>query len=325
MKAIVYKKYGPPDVLEIKDIKKPTPKENEVLVKVHATSVNAADWHFLRADPFVTRFDSGILKPKHTILGADISGQVEAIGKNITHYKPGDDVFGDISECGWGGFAEYVCTSEDALVSIPEDISFEKAASVPMAAVTALQGLQKNGQIRSGQKVLINGATGGVGSFAVQIAKSFGTEVTAVCSTDKMDLVKSLGADHVIDYTRENFTQNSIKYDLIYAANGYHSIFDYKRSLNSGGKYVMSGGSGRQMFQAMIYGPMLSAIGNKKLGGFVAEPCQSDLDYIKNLLETRQIKPVIDRQYPLNKIADAFRYFEEGHARGKIVITVIQR
>src|SRR5215211_5843731 len=223
MKAIVYAEYGSPDVLHLKEVVKPTAKDNEVLVRVYAVSANAADLHLLRADPFLIRLSSGLLKPKNEILGSDIAGQVEVVGKNVTQFKPGDEVFGDISAGGWGGFAEYVCAPEDALVLKPANLSFEEAAAVPMAAVTALQGLRTKGQIQPGQKVLINGASGGVGMFAVQIAKAFEAEVTAVCSTRNLDIVRSIGADHVIDYTQEDVTQNGHHYDLILAANGNRS------------------------------------------------------------------------------------------------------
>ena len=238
MKAIVYTEYGSPDVLHLKDVEKPVPADDEVLVKVHAVSVNAADLHLLRADPFLIRLSSGFLKPKHTILGSDIAGRVEAVGSNVTQFKPGDEVFGDISACGWGGFAEYVCVRENALVLKPTNLSFEQAAAVPMAAVTALQGIRHAGQIRPGQKALINGASGGVGTFAVQLAKSFGAEVTAVCSTRNLETARSIGADHVIDYTKEDFATNGQQYDLILAANGDRSISDYKRALSPKGVYV---------------------------------------------------------------------------------------
>lgn len=322
MKAIVYTKYGSPDVLQLKDIEKPVPADDEVLINVQAASVNAADWHLLRADPFLVRFMSGLLKPKNTILGADIAGRVEAVGKNVKQFKPGDEVFGDISACGWGGFAEYVCTCEDALVLKPTNISFEEAAAVPMAAVTALQGLRDKGQIQPGQKVLINGASGGVGTFAVQIAKSFGAEVTAVCSTGKMEMVRSIGADHVIDYTHEDFTQNGQSYDLILAANGYHPLSAYQRALSPQGIYVMTGGSGAQMFQAIFLGPWISMTGSKKMGNLLQRPNQKDLIFMQEILEAGKVVPVIDRCYPLSEVAEAIRYLEAGHARGKIVITM---
>ena len=322
MKAIVYTEYGSPDVLHLKEVVKPTPKDNEVLVKVHAVSANAADVHLLRADPFLIRLSSGLLKPKNTILGSDVAGRVEAVGGNVKQFKPGDEVFGDISGCGWGGFAEYVCAREDALVLKPANISFEEAAAVPMAAVTALQGLRNKGQIQPGQKVLINGASGGVGMFAVQIAKSFGAEVTAVCSTRNLDIVRSIGADHVIDYTREDFTQNGQRYDLILAANGHHSISDYRRALSPMGIYVVTGGTMAQLSEVMLKGPWISMTGSQKMGNLLAKPNKQDLAFIKELLEAGKVKPVIDRCYPLGEVPEAIRYLEEGHAQGKVVITV---
>jgi len=266
MKAIVYTKYGSPDVLQLKEVENPSPKDDEVLIKIHAASVNAADLHLLRADPFLVRLmGGGLLKPKNKILGADIAGQVEAVGRNVKQFKPGDEVFGDISGCGWGGFAEYVCAGENGLALKPANISFEESAAVPLAAVTALQGLRDKGQIQPGQKVLINGASGGVGTFAVQIAESFGAEITAVCSTRKLDMMRSIGADHVIDYTQEDFTQNGQRYDLIIAANGYHPISAYKRALGPKGIYVMTGGSTAQIFQALLLGPWMSMTGSKKM------------------------------------------------------------
>lgn len=325
MKAIVYTKYGPPDVLHLKEVAKPTPKDDEVLVKIHAASVNAADWHLLTADIFLVRLmGMGLFKPKNTILGADIAGRVEAVGRNVKQFQPGNEVFGDISECGWGGFAEYVCAREGALVLKPANLTFEEAAAVPLAAITALQGLRDNGQIQPGQKVLINGASGGVGTFAVQLAKSFGAEVTAVCSTGKLDMVRSLGADHVIDYTQEDFTQNGKQYDLILAANGYHPLSAYKRALSPQGIYVMAGGSMAQMFQALLLGAWMSERGGKKLGALTAKANQKDLLIIKELLEEGQVVPVIDRCYPLRDTAEALRYLGQGHARGKVVITMGQ-
>lgn len=323
MKAIVYTEYGPPDVLQLKEVEKPTPKDNEVLIKVHAASANAADWHIMRGEPFLVRLMvGGLLKPKIKILGADIAGQVEAVGRNVKQFQPGDEVFGDISDCGWGGFAEYVCVSEDALVLKPASTTFEEAAAVPLAAVTALQGLRDKGQIQPGQKVLINGASGGVGTFAVQIAKSFGAEVTGVCSTRKLDMVRSIGADQVIDYTQEDFTKSGQRYDLILAANGYHPILDYKRALSPEGIYVCTGGSMAQIFQSMLLGPWMSMIGSKKMGNLAAKSNKKDLAFMKELLEAGKVVPVIDRRYPLSEVAEALRYLEEGHAQGKVVITV---
>lgn len=322
MKAIVYKEYGSPDVLEMEDVEKPTPKDDEVLVKVYASSANSGDLHLLRADPFLTRLYSGLLKPKYNILGADIAGQIEAVGKNVGQFKPGDEVFGDISACSWGGFAEYVCARADALVLKPANISFEQAAAAPMAAVTALQGLRTKGQIQPKQKVVINGASGGVGTFAVQIAKFYGAEVTAVCSTRNLNLARSIGADHVIDYTQEDFTQNGHRYDLIIAANGYHSISQYRRVLTPRGTYVMTGGSGAQLSEAMLQGRWISMTGSQKMSNLLAKPNIADLAFIRELLESGKVVPVIDRRYPLSGVPDALRYLEEGHAQGKVVITV---
>ncbi|HEX5840423.1 MAG TPA: NAD(P)-dependent alcohol dehydrogenase [Anaerolineales bacterium] len=323
MKAIVYTEYGTADVLRLEEIAKPTPKDDEVLVKVYAVSANAADIHLLRADPFLIRLSSGLLKPKNQILGSDIAGRVEAVGRNIKEFKPGDAVFGDISVDGWGGFAEYVCVHENALVLKPANISFEEAAAVPMAAVTALQGFHYAGQVQPGQKVLINGASGGVGTFAVQLAKAFGAEVTAVCSTRNLDVARSIGADHVIDYTKEDFAKNGKAYDLIFATNGNRSISVYRRALSPKGIYVHTGGSMAQMSQAMLQGPWFSMTGSQKMGSMgVAKPNKKDLVTIKELLEAGKVRPVIDRCYPLNQVADAIRYLEEGHAQGKVVITV---
>jgi NADPH:quinone reductase-like Zn-dependent oxidoreductase len=325
MKAIVYHTYGSPNVLKLEEVEKPTPKDDEVLIKVHAASVNAADWHLLTADIFLVRLmGEGLLKPKHTILGAAVAGRVEAVGRNVKQFQPDDEVFGDLSACGWGGFAEYVCARENALAVKPTRLSFEEAAAAPVAAVTALQGLRDKGQIQPGQKVLINGASGGVGTFAVQIAKAFGAEVTALCSTRNVDLVRSLGADQVIDYTQEDFTRNGQQYDLILAVNGYHPIWAYKRALSPKGRYVMTGGSMAQLFQAMLLGPWISMTGRKKMGNLLAKPNQKDLVFVKELLEAGKVVPVIERRYPLREGAEAFRYLGEGHARGKVVITVDQ-
>ena len=324
MKAIVYTHYGSPEVLQFKEVAKPTPRDNEVLVHVHAASVNAADLHFLRADPFLMRLWSGLLKPKHAILGAAIAGRVEAVGRNVKQLQPGDEIFGDLTKYGLGAFAEYVCAREDAVALKPANVTFEQAAAVPLAAVTALQGLRAKGQIQLGQQVLIYGAGGGVGTFAVQIAKAFGARVTAVCSTRNVDMVRSMGADHVIDYTQEDFTHNGQQYDLIVAANGNRSIAEYKRALRPNGTYVMTGGSNKQVFQAMLLGSWISMTGTKKLGNLMAKPNAKDLGFVKELLEEGLVVPVIERSYPLAETADALRYLEEGHARGKVVITVDQ-
>jgi len=324
MKAIVYTEYGSPDVLQLKDVEKPVPADDEVLIKVRAASVNAADLHYLRADPFPIRLMSGLLKPKNTLLGADVAGRVEAVGKGVTQFQPGDEVFGDLSASGRGSFAEYVCARENALVLKPANITFEQAAAAPMAAVTALQGLRNNGHIQPGHKVLINGASGGVGTFAVQIAEALGAEVTAVCSTRNLALARSLGADHVTDYTQEDFTQSAQRYDLILAGNGYHPISDYRRTLSPAGTYVTTGGSVAQMSQAMLQGRWISMTGSQKMGNMLARPNQADLAFIKGLLEAGKVVPVIDRTYPLSQVAEAIRYLEEGHAQGKVVITVAE-
>jgi NADPH:quinone reductase-like Zn-dependent oxidoreductase len=319
MKAIVYHKYGSPDVLQFKDVEKPTPKDDEVLIKVYAASVNKYDWHFLTADIFLIRLTGGgLLKPKDTRLGADVAGRVEAVGRNVKQFQPDDEVFGMIQ----GGFAEYACAPENALALKPANSSFEEAAAIPMAAVTALQGLRDTGQIQSGQKVLINGASGGVGTFAVQIAKLFGAEVTAVCSPRNLDQARSLGADHVIDYTKEDLTRNGQQYDLILAANGYHSLSAYKRALTPKGIYVMAGGSTAQIFQAMLMGSWMSETGGKQMRAGMAKRNQKDLAFLKELVEAGKVVPVIDRCYPLSEAAEALRYLGEGHAQGKVVITV---
>jgi NADPH:quinone reductase-like Zn-dependent oxidoreductase len=319
MKAIVYEKYGPPDVLQLKEVEKPAPREDEVLVKIHAASINYSDWHILRGDLLLRLMGNGVLKPKHKILGDDIAGRVEAVGVNVKQFQPGDEVFG-ISN--FGAFAEYVSVPENALVLKPASMTFEEAAAVPVAAITALQGLRDKGQIQLGQKVLINGASGGVGTFAVQIAKSFGAEVTGVCSTRKLDMVRSIGADHVIDYTQEDFIQNGQRYDLILAVGGYRSISDYRRALSPEGIYVCAGGTGAQYFQGMLLGPLISMMGSKKLGAMYGNPNQKDYVSLIELFEAGKVVPVIDRRYPLSEVPEALRYYGEGHARGKVVITV---
>lgn len=323
MKAVIYTEYGSPDVLHLKEVPKPTPADDEVLVKVHASSVNAADWRMMRADPFLVRLYAGLLKPtKFHTLGADIAGRVEAVGKNVRQFQPGDEVYGDVFASGFGGFAEYKCACESELVLKPSNLSFEEAAAVPLAALTALHGLRDMGQIQPGQQVLINGASGGVGTYAVQLAKYFGADVTAVCSTGKVELARSLGADHVIDYTREDFTRSGRQYDLILAVNGNRSIFDYKRALSPRGIYVMTGGNSAQLFQALLLGPWISIFGKQKMGALTSTPNQKDLLLMKELLESGKIKPVIDRRYPLSEIPEAIRYVEAGHAMGKVVIAV---
>ncbi len=319
MKAIVNEKYGPPEILQLKEIEKPTPKDDEVLIKVHAVSINSSDWEFLTGKPLYIRM-WGLLKPKYNILGSDIAGRVEAVGRNVKQFQPGDEVFGDIMYF-WGGFAEYVCARENALVLKPASMTFEEVAAVPQAATVALQGLRDKGQIQQGQKVLINGAGGGAGTFAVQIAKYFGAEVTGVDSTRKLDMMRSIGADQVIDYTQEDFTKNGQRYDLILDVVAYRSIFDYKRALSPKGIYVMTGGSMARIFQVLFLGPWISMTGSKKMGILAHKP-NKDLAFMKELFESGKVKPVIDKRYPLSKVAEAFRYFGEGHAKGKVVITL---
>jgi NADPH:quinone reductase-like Zn-dependent oxidoreductase len=324
MKAIVYEKYGPPEVLQLKEVAKPTPEDNEVLIKVHAASVNSWDRDLMRGIPFFNRMTLGILKPKYKILGCDIAGRVEGLGKNVKQFQPGDEVFGDLSGCGFGGFAEYVCAPESSLTSKSDNMTFEEAAAIPQAGALALQGLRDKGQVQPGQEVLINGAGGGVGTFAVQIAKSFGAEVTGVDSTKKLDIIHSIGADHVIDYTQEDFAKNGKHYDLILDVVTYRSIFDYRRVLNPKGIYVMlGGGSWAQVFQTMLLGPLISMIGTKKMGVLLLKPNRG-LDYIRELFETGKLVSVIDRRYPLSEVPEALRYFREGHVKGKVVITVEQ-
>ena len=327
MKAIVCNKYGLPDVLELKEVEKPAPTDNEVLVKIYASSVNFNVLAYMLGKPALARLmGTGLLKPKVKIPGGDIAGKVDAIGKNVKGFKPGDAVFGNLDGCGYGAFAEYVSVPENVLALKPINISFEEAAASVQAASVALQGLRK-GQINANQKVLIYGASGGIGTFAVRIAKSFGAEVTGICSTRNLDFVRSLGADHVIDYTKEDFTKNGLKYDLILATAGYHSIFEYKRALNPQGSYVMIGGSMKgphamaQIFQAMLLGPLIST-GGKKLGSLNAKASQPDLVFIKELIEAGKVKPVIDKSYPLSEVAAALRYYEDRHTRGKVVITI---
>lgn len=320
MKAIVYYNYGSPDVLKCVELEKPIAGDNEVLIKVRAAALNTLDWRLISGKPLFARLIvGGLRKPKRTRPGVDVAGQVEAVGRNVTRFKPGDEVFGVCP----GACAEYACAVEDKLALKPANISFEEAAAVPVAATTALQGLRDKGRIQRGQKVLVDGASGGVGTFAVQIAKSFGAEVTAVCSTGKVDTARAIGADHVIDYTREDFAQSGQRYDLIIAANAHHSIFDYRRALSQHGIYVMAGAGGvAQMLQGMSLGPLLSLVGSKKMRFSMAKIDKNDLIFLKDLLEAGKVVPVIDRRYPLSEVAEAIRYLEKGHARGKVVITL---
>ncbi|MFC1972426.1 NAD(P)-dependent alcohol dehydrogenase [Chloroflexota bacterium] len=321
MKAIVCTNYGPPDTLKLEEVPKPTPGDDQVLVKVHAASINYSTMALVTGKPSLIRLmGGGLLKPKIRIPGAEVAGQVESVGRNVKQFQPGDEVFGDLSMFGRGAFAEYVAAPENALALKPTVITFEEAAAVPETALVALQGLRDKGQIQPKQKVLINGSSGGIGTFAVQIAKYFGAEVTGVCSTSNLDLVRSLGADHVIDYTKEDFTRNGQSYDLILATVGYRSIFDFRRALSPRGIYVVTGGSLAQVFQPMLLGPLVS--GNKKMTNLVLKLNQGDLVFMKELIEAGKVKPVIDRCYPLSEIAEALRYYGEGHAKGKVVVTL---
>jgi NADPH:quinone reductase-like Zn-dependent oxidoreductase len=321
MKAITYYNYGSPDVLQIEDIEKPTPREHQVLVRVHAASINAGDYRMMRADPFFLRLvGGGLRRPKDPRLGSDVAGRVEAVGENVRQFQPGDEVFG----CAHGSFAEYALAREAFLTWKPANRSFEESAAVPVAALTALQGLRDAGGIRPGQKVLIQGASGGVGTFAVQLAKSFGAEVTAVCSPRNLKMARSIGGDYVIDYTQEDFTRNQQRYDLIFAANGYHSLSAYKRALGPQGIYVCAGGTMPQFFQAILLGSLMSRKDGKKMGTMgIAKVNEEDLGYLGELLQAGKIAPVIDRSYTLREIAEAFRYVEEKHAQGKVVLTVV--
>jgi NADPH:quinone reductase-like Zn-dependent oxidoreductase len=316
MKAMVYHEYGSPDVLELQEIDEPVVNDDKVLVRVHAASVNWLDWHFLTGTPFLARMMAGLRKPKHEVLGIDMAGRVEAVGANVKQFQPGDAVFGSSSH---GCFAEYVCVSEAEVVTKPANMSFEEVAAVPGAATPALQGLRDHGQIRPGQKVLTNGASGGVGTFAVQLAKSFGAEVTGVCSTRNLDLVRSIGADQVVDYTQEDFTQTGERYDLIFDVVAKRSFSDCKRALKPQGIYVTT------EFSPVLALARLwkSMTGNQKMVPLPPKPPNKmDLVFMKELLEAGKVTPTIDRRYSLSELPDALRYLEKGHAQGKVVITV---
>jgi NADPH:quinone reductase-like Zn-dependent oxidoreductase len=317
MKAIVYHNYGSPDNLELQEIEMPAVKDDQVLVKVHAASVNWHDWHFLTGTPFMARLMAGgLLRPKNRVLGSDVAGRVEALGANVRQFQPGDEVFASVRH---GCFAEYVCVSEEELLPKPASISFEEAAAAGAAAFVALQGLRDAGQIKAGQNVLINGASGGVGTFAVQIAKSFGAKVTGVCSTSNMDMVRSIGADQVIDYTQEDFTQLRQRYDLIFDVVAKRSFSDCRRVLSPAGIYVTTEFSP----VLALKGLWISMTGGKKLVPRLAKPPSStDLALMKELLEGGEVTPVIDRRYTLLEVPDALRYLAKGHARGKVVITM---
>ena len=322
MKAVVYGRYGSPEVLEVQEVEKPTPTDDEVLIKVCASSINVEDLDYLKGNSWAVRM-LGLFKPKYNILGFDVTGIVEEVGKNITQFKPEDEVMGDLFNFGFGAFAEYVCAPEKALVHKPVNMTFQEAACVPSRAVLAIQGLRNKRSSKPKQKVLINGAGGGVGSFAVQIAKFFGDEVTVVDSAVKLDMLRSIGADHLIDHTKQDFTKNGQQYDLILDIAARHSIFDYRRALAPNGLYSLVGGSRSAIFQTLFLGPILSLLGKKKIGIIAWKPNnKEDLEYVLELIESGKIKPIIDKCYPLAEVAEAFRYFEKGQPRGKIVITM---
>jgi len=321
LKAIRYYKYGSPDVLQLEDVEKPTPNDDQVLIKVHTAAVNSFEHRSVRATPFLIRTSNGLLKPKNPKLGADIAGTVESVGKNVTQFKVGDEVFGDI---GYGGYAEYVCSRESKIAHKPADVSFEHAAAVPMAALTSLQGLRDHAKLEAGQKVLVNGASGGVGTFAVQIAKYYGAEVTGVCSTRNLEMVRSIGADHVVDYTKEDFSKNGQQYDLIFDVAANRSVFAYQRALTPKGKYVMTGFSTiPHMLHVVALGPRIAKGEQRMFNMGLANVDQADLTFIGELLSAKKIIPVIDKVFPLAETAQALRQFEDVHAQGKILIKVI--
>jgi NADPH:quinone reductase-like Zn-dependent oxidoreductase len=323
MDAIVYRQYGSPDVLKLEQVDKPTPAANELLIKVHDASLNPLEWHFMRGTPYIMRLEVGLGRPKVTRLGIDFSGTVEAVGADVKQFKVGDDIFGAAN----GALAQYVTSTEVGLALKPSNMTFAQAAAVPIAAVTALQGLRDKGQIKAGQKILINGASGGVGTFAVQIAKSFGADVTGVCSTRNVDLVRSLGADHVIDYTKEDFTRGSEHYDLIFDTVGNHALLDYRRVLNPHGIFVIVGAPSDDPWLGPLSSPikayLISPFISQKFSMLMADVNQtSDLDTLRDLMQAGKVTPVIDRQYPLKETAAAMRYLEQGHARGKVIVSL---
>jgi NADPH:quinone reductase-like Zn-dependent oxidoreductase len=316
MRAFIYEKYGPPETLRMAEVDKPAPNAGEVLVKVLAASVNAADWHVLRGKPLFSRATLGLLRPKHRILGVDIAGQVEAVGSGVTRFKPGDEVYANLLDHGYGGFAEYVAVPLDVVSLKPASLSFEEAAAVPMAAVTALQGLRHHGELQPAQQVLINGATGGVGSFAVQLAKASGTEVTAVTSTGNLDLVRSLGADHVVDYATTDFTRSGRRYDLILDTVGNRSVPDLRRALAPGGKAAVTG------FTSMRRLLGVSLRGGKDIAQVQAHVTTEDLELLSELIAAGKLRPQIDRRYPFADIPAAIAYLEQGHAKAKVVVAM---
>jgi NADPH:quinone reductase-like Zn-dependent oxidoreductase len=320
LKAIVYTEYGSPDVLQIKEVEKPNPADDEVLVKIQAVSLNRSDWEGLIGKPLYARI-GGLLKPRRQILGSDIAGRVEIAGKNIERFQPGDEVFGDILDS-MGGFAEYVCVRERFLAPKPAGMSYEEAATFPQAAVIALQGIRDKGQVQPGQSVLINGAGGGTGVFAIQLAKLYGAEVTGVDNSGKLDFMRSLGADHVIDYTREDFTKSGKEYDLILDLVAHRSVFAYQRALRPNGSYFFVGGSVATLFQILLLGPWISRTTGKNIRFLAVRPNLKDMIYMTELCAGGKVVPIIDRRYPLSEVPVALQYLGEGHAKGKVVITL---
>jgi NADPH:quinone reductase-like Zn-dependent oxidoreductase len=320
MKAVVYARYGPPEVLRFTDVEKPAPKDKEVLVRVHAVSLNRSDWEGLRGKPLYSRI-TGPFRPRYHILGSDIAGRVEATGRDATLFQPGDEVFADILSS-MGGFAEYVCAPESTLARIPAGMTYEEAAALPQAGAIALQGIRDKGQVQPGQKVLINGAGGGSGMYAVQLAKLSGAEVTGVDNTEKLEFMRSLGADYIIDYTREDFTENGRTYDVILHLAGHRSIFAHKGSLLPGGRYLYVGGSVATLLQALLIGPLIGRAEGKKLRLLAVRLGAQHLAPIVELCQAGKITTVIDRRYRLHEVPEALRYLGEGHAKGKVVITV---
>jgi NADPH:quinone reductase-like Zn-dependent oxidoreductase len=322
MKAIVCTEYGPPDNLQFKEVPKPAPKENEVLVKIHAASLNAADFEILRG-AWSMRMQ-GPFRPRYNIPGSDIAGVVEAVGNNVKKFKPGDEVFGDMFMSGFGAFAEYKCVPENVLMLKPASMTFEEASTYPQAGLIALQSVRGKREIQPGHKVLINGAGGGMGTFAVQIAKYYRAEVTAVDNAEKLNMLREIGADHVIDYTKEDYTKKGQQYDLIVDVAAHHSAFDHKRVLKPDGIFVIVGGSKSSIFQTIFLGPLITMGKEKKMGlNPLKTDNKKDMDFLIELFEADKVKPIIDKRYPLNKVPDAYRYLEGGHAKGKVVITVV--
>ena len=323
MKAVVYERYGPPEVLELRDLPEPTPGDGEVVVRVRAAGTNAGDWHLMRGDPFLVRLVvGGITRPKHPVLGGNVAGTVEAVGPGVTDLAPGDDVVGELSEYGYGGFAEQVRGPATAFVRKPEAVSFVEGAALPTAGITALQALRDGGGLKTGERVLVNGASGGVGTFAVQIAKVMGAHVTGVCSTRNLELVGSIGADEVVDYTRTDITEGGARFDLVIDVAAFRSFMDYRGILTPGGRYVLVGGAPARTYQIMLLGPLVSMVGDRTMKFFITQPTSDDLKTLLDWMADGRIRTVLDRTYPLAEVPEAIRYLETGRARGKVVIGV---